>query len=416
MPGAVGRGVTTGVGPAGTGAPVKEIKLDAPSDPNRVNEFPQSVWDDLEKFAVDDGQATGIGPSTPVARATAPVETAEGDETAAPTVAPQGDDAEIEQQVSAHKTLKDVRTAFKEQLKREREWSREKEQVKIKLTDYETKFKSGDTEAARALAAELEASKAKATELETRIRALDYTKSEEFREKFVKPVTKALENAYTDLKEMAVTDENGEVRAATEDDFKALLQMPLGQATTTAKRMFGDLASEVLAHRRAIVQIERSKREALENSSKASEEAIQRQTAEQAKREQRLQSTFQQRTTELETKYPDLFKSRDGDAEGNELMGNGRKLVELLNDPALEEDNRIRIAAEVNARTIGYGRLLRDFKRATEELKVANAKLKAFDGSEPREGTVAPNGVPEGPVDPMQRALQGLEKFATPMR
>lgn len=410
-PPAASPSTATANGSTAPATPLKEIHLDGPSDPNRVNQMPESVWDDLEKFTVAD--ETGSESTAKVPPAPAP-EAKPDDQQAAPAQ-PAGDDAEIEQQVAAHKTLKDVRTAFKEQLKREREWKREQEAVKTKLTDYETRLKSGDTEAARTLTTELEARQTKIAELEQQVRNLDYTKSEEFREKFVRPVTKVLENAYTDLKEMVVTEEDGTVRAATEDDFKALLQMPLGQATTTAKQRFGDLASEVLAHRRSIIQLERAKREAIENAGKESEALIQRRAADETKRTTRLQGLFQQRAQELETKYPELFKpTRDGDAEGNELVVKGKKLVELLNDGSLDEENRIRIAAEVNARVIGYGRLLRDHKRVSDELATFKAKLKEFDKSAPREGNTAANGVPEGPRDPMERALREIDKFTTP--
>lgn len=388
----------------------------------KANQMPDSVWDDLGKFASD---VTGRDVSGDAAAATAKADGAEAAEPAAET-APAADttaqpapddaaavDADLERQVQAFTTLKAVRTAHKEALKRERAWKAEQAEVTRKLAEAETRLKSGDTEQAKALAAELEAARKRAEELETQVKALDYTKSSEFHEKHVKPVAKALEAAYADVREMQVTDpETGAVRAASEADFKSLLPLPLGEATKKAKEMFGDLAPLVLQHKLSLRQLELAKREAVDNASKASEESRQRRIADETRQAERIKSIFDQRSAEIEQRFPDLFKPKDGDTEGNELLTKGHQLVQLLQSSELDDEGRVKVGAEIRHRAAAFGRVVRNLRTIEAELAAAKEKLKAYERSEPREGGSPSGGPAATPADPMERSLNSLASFA----
>lgn len=384
----------------------------------RHNTIPDSTWDELEKFKTD---VTGaeVKPEPAAAPEGDEAEPAPAEPAAAteePPAAQPDDaalDADLERQVQALTTLKAVRTAHKEALKRERQMKAEQETLRSKLTELETKIQSGDLEPVKAVTAELEAARKRAEELDAQVRVLDYTKSSEFHDKHVKPVAKALEAAYADVREMLVQTEDGAQRPATEADFKALLTGTLTEATAKAKQMFGDLAPEVLAHRRAIVQLERAKREAVETASKASEEALQRQSAEAAQRQQKLVSIYQQRRQEIESKLPELLKAPEGDSEAAKVLEAGRNLAAQLENPNLDDESRVRVGTDLRVRAEAFGHVVLQRNRLQAQVQALTEKLKAYERSEPRDGGTPPGGPAAEPADPMERSMKGLEKFAT---
>lgn len=405
----------TAPGPSESAAPAtREVQLGAPSDPNRMDSYPDSQWAELESRATDSNGAAKVKAevAAPAAPPTPPSE-------AATTTLPADEatlDAEFEKQLAPHTTLKAIRTAHKEALKREHKLKVEYETTQKRALELETRLKNGDVEQVRTLSTELENLRKANTDYETRVKALDFTQSQEFHERFKQPVAKALTSAYEDLKEMTVTDERtGEVRAATEADFKALLAVPLGEATTKAKALFGDLAGEVLGHRRGIVQLKRAEREALDNAGKLAEEHIQRSSAEGAQRQQKLQQVYQQRRAQIEQKLPEFFKAADGDTEAAKVLTAGRQLAELLEDPAMSEENRVAVGTDIRMRAEAFGYLKLKLDRAMKREAELTEKLKSYEASAPREGNDPAKGPSAPSTDPWDKALKGLDKISKPM-
>lgn len=389
----------------------REITLDASADPNRSNVIPKDILDGLDDLAKvrDDGSEV-----EKVAKADEPDVKVE--KTAA-TIPPAADDADLDKQIESHKGIKELRTAHKEALKRERAWQAEQNSLKTKLTELETRSKTIDPEVTKTLTAQIEAAEKRRAELEEQVKLLDYTKSSEFHDRHVKPIAKAYENAFSDLNEMVVQQEDGSLRKATQADFQSIVQAPLHEAATKAKAMFGDLSNEVLAHRRQIVQLERSRREAMETAGKAGEESRQRAQVEQAQRTERFKSAFEAKRAEVENKHPDLFKPKDGDAERNDMLAKGHKLFEALESSDLNDDQRVSIAAQVRQRAAAFGAVLLELRRAEQRATAAEAKLKGYEVSAPSDGgRSASTGSPaDRPKDPMRAAEMQLEAMATRM-
>lgn len=401
-------------------APARETDLSQPRDPNRANVIPETVWGDLEKMATLDRNGmrteTAREPAKPVEQfAEKPVE--ESNNQPSDRSSDVEIEADLEKQVQAFKTLKEVRTAHKEALKRERAWKTEQEALNKRIAESETRLKEFNPDVIQATTKELEAARKRAEELEAQVRVLDYTKSGEFHERHVKPLAKALEAAYADLGEMSVSLEDGTSRKASEADFKKLLSMPAQEAGEMAERLFGKFAGgELMSHRRAVLGLERAKREAVENASKASEEARVRETLEQTQRVEKAQAMLKTRHAELESKFPELFKPREGDEEGNQLLSKGREMVKQLEASHLTDAERINLAAEIQYRAASFGRLFRDNRVLRQRLDEANAKLKSFEKSAPDRGDGSRNGAAVESSDPWEKAGRQLESLAKPMR
>jgi hypothetical protein len=372
--------------------------------------LPQSALDSLEKFAADAQPEVAAASAKPVAATPA----APAEPPAVPGAADAADDAELEKQVQSFKTLKEVRTAHKEALKREREWHKQEAVWKTKVAEHETRLKDYNPEAVKAAAAELESARKRTAELDEQVRTLDYTKSTEFHDKYVKPQAKALEAAYADVAELSVTEGDGTVRKATEADFKRLLGLGVQDAGQEAKMKFGEFAApEIMAHRRAVVALERSKREAVENAGKMAAESQQKRLAEESANAIQFQAKVKMALEASENEYPDLFKPRQGDDEGNKYLEKGREMFQVMERQDIDEDMRLKMVAIVRNRAMAFPRTLYDLSKARTEIGQLKAKLKSFENSLPIEGQGGPaGGIPAEPTNPMEKALMGIEALA----
>lgn len=401
-------------------APTRETNLSQPRDPNRANVIPETVWGDLEKMATLDRNGmrteTAREPAKPVEQfAEKPVE--KSNDQPSDRSSDVEIEADLEKQVQAFKTLKEVRTAHKEALKRERAWKTEQEALTKKIAESESRLKEFNPDVIQATTKELEAARKRAEELEAQVRVLDYTKSSEFHDKHVKPLAKALERAYTAVEQMEITDENGHTRKATRDDFQALLGLAPQKAGEVAEKLFGRYgASVAINHVEKVMELKMAQKEAAENGDKYSEEFRQRQVLEQTQRVERAQSMLKTRHAELESKFPELFKPREGDEEGNQLLSKGREMVKQLEASHLTDAERINLAAEIQYRAASFGRLFRDNRVLRQRLDEANAKLKSFEKSTPDRGDGSRNGAAVESSDPWEKAGRQLESLAKPMR
>lgn len=399
----------------------KEIVLDKTGH-ERPDQMPDEIAEELEALAGGTKEDTKEKPA-PKARSeedNTKDETTSDETSASDAPVASDDDAELETKVQSYKVLKDLRTAHKEALKREKAWRKEEAAAKEKLAAHEAKLAAlaKVEEQSKAATTELEAARKRAEDLENKVKLLDYKESAEFHDKHVKPLARALEDAHKDIKELQVENEDGTKRQATPEDFKLLLQLSTQQAGELAEKLFGRYAAgEMLAHRRAVLKLRGEQREALENAGKAAEEFRTRTTLEATKRLERVASVYKQRAEEIETAHPQLFKARDGDEQGNELLQKGHEWVGALDDPEIPEETRVKIAAEVKYRAAGFGRLLLDYQRLQRELSEAHKKLKGFEGSEPGEGALPTEGrAGTEQVDPLEASLREIDKMAGPMR
>lgn len=385
--------------------PTKEIQLEAP-DPNLPNQFPQSTWDDLERISNPEVEAEVEAPAP--AEPVAPAPTAETALTPAP------DDTELEKQASAFKTPKELRNAYKETLKRERALQSERETLSKRVTEFETKLKNGNVEQVKALSTELETLRKDRESLLTRVKALDFTQHPEFHDKFVQPLAKELGKAYAFVKELKLNDDaTGQQRAATESDFKQLLGLPAQEAGELAEKLFGRYASmRVLNHRDKVIELKTAENEARANAATLSEEFHQRQSVENTQAQQKQINVYQARREEIMTKHADLFKAKENDTEALKVLESGRQLAQLLEDESIDVESRTKIGTDLRMRGEAFGHVVLQRNRAQAQLAEALKKLEAYEKSVPRDGDHPTQAPGDGPVDPMERSLRGIEKIA----
>lgn len=280
------------------------------------------------------------------------------------------------------KTIKALRAAH-DALKKERETLRAEIET-LKKSKTTTTEKDSDRSA---LSDRLTAAEKRRQELEEEIRYINYEKSEEYQKQYEKPMQKAFETAYSDVAELMIETENGP-RKATPDDFNQLMRMNLPQAIAQAREWFGDAATEVLAHRRKIWDLNSSRTEALE---RYRAEGAEREKSNQAKRAQeaeQAQRLWNESNEQAATKFPEFFGPDEADPEGNELLTKGFEMADLAfgDSGSLSPEQRVRLHSMIRNKAAGFDRMVRRNRQLKEKLAAMEKELADFKTSEPGKG------------------------------
>jgi hypothetical protein len=227
----------------------------------------------------------------------------------------------------------------------------------------------------------------KLAQYDERLRIIDYVQHPEFHEKYVKPVSEALANAHSIVKEMVVENSDGTQRLGNEQDFAAVLAAPnLSEATKVAKELFGpDLAQTAITHRTQVLTAERRRQEAVKDAGLKSQEfaktAAERQHAEAMK----FRESFQRTKEELAEKYAPIYKP---DLNDKEIADTYQRGVEMVNavmerDPATPNEVFVQSLARVYHRAANAPVLLLKNQRLQQEITALQEKLAAYEKSSP---------------------------------
>jgi len=282
---------------------------------------------------------------------------------------------------------------------------KEKEQLTTKLTEAEKRL----------------------NELDEHMRFVDYSKSREYREKYQQPYEDQWKRAMADLSEITLIDaDSGKERAMSPQDMLELVNMPLQSARARANEIYGDLADDVMAHRKELRRLFDEQSRALENArknGKEREEQLARQRTE-------FQEQVTRHITEAWTKANDsflndekrgqFFKPVEGDDEGNKRLTKGYEMADkafTVNplDPRLTPQQReeiVRLHAAVRNRSAAFGRLLYQHEQTIAELKTAKDELAKYKEAQPP--AAQGSREPAAPVSGSARdqVMAGLRKYA----
>lgn len=220
----------------------------------------------------------------------------------------------------------ELRTAYENLKKRTKELETELQTVKTKATT------PAEDPEKKALLTRLEEMETRHRELESKLQMADYASSQDYVDKYQKPIQKAFEQAYAEVIQLKIEDADGNQRAATSADFNALLQMPLAQAIQAAKA-FGDASTEVLAHRRRILTMNQDRQQALDDAKAKHEGTLKEQTALQTQR----RTWWQEENKAAEEKYTRWSKPAEDDPRETEIL---QKATDLA-DRALFNSNQM---------------------------------------------------------------------------
>jgi hypothetical protein len=261
-------------------------------------------------------------------------------------------------------------------------------------------------------------------ELEEHIRYVDYSKSQEFAEKYQRPYEEAWASAVQELAELDVLAEDGTVaRKATPQDLLALANLPLGEARRQANAMFGDSADDVMAHRRKVQELSRAQAKALDDARKSGSERTEKSAAQQQAIVKEVSDTWTKLNADIAAKS-EFLRAKEGDEEWNGKLTAAQKLADEAfsvnaTDPRLTPEQRAEVVKKhvaMRARAVAYSAQKLHIARLTKQLAAVQAELAQFKNS----GTVNGDGqngtqTPAQAATPMERALQRMQQGAVPL-
>lgn len=244
------------------------------------------------------------------------------------------------------------------------------------------------SDANKVLAEKLEAADKRNAELEKEITFVNYQKSKEYKDKYEAPLVEAWERAQADLNELTVEDEEGNSRKATENDLLALAQMPLKEAWAKAKGMFGDAASEIMDHRRRVIDLMQAQNKALKEAQTNSEARNKEQQALHLQQREKLGKLWQDENKAWADKFPKWFQPEDGDEKGNALLAKGYELASsaFSTNGGKTPEEMVKIRAEVRNKAAAFPKLAYKLKQARDRIKELEKTVSEYEASEPPAG------------------------------
>ncbi len=187
------------------------------------------------------------------------------------------------------------------------------------LAEYEaTKKLIADPDQRKAEVERLTKYEARNKELEDQIRYVDYSKSQEFKEKYEEPYNRQWESSMSELADVIVTDpDSGEQRKLTTRDMLDLVSAPLAKAREMANAMLGEYADDVMANRKEIRALWDKQHQALlEAKTKGAE------------REQKMREEAQRNHTQLTKSVTDYWSKHNEAAKIHKVIGELIKPIE----------------------------------------------------------------------------------------
>ena len=310
-----------------------------------------------------------------------------------------------EKQEELPKRTRDLKTVYLDLKKKHAEAEKRLAEREAKIKELEQR----NPEEASVLMSRLEAAEKRAKALDDEIRYVNYTKSEEFREKYQKPYESAWAKAVAEIGELTIETEQG-TRAATAHDLLQISNLPLGEARKMAKELFGDAADDVMAHRRTIRELSDAQNKALEEAQKNAGERERLKGIEAQASQANRAKAWQSANKFLEEKFPKAFKVDPTDPEDKSSFVRGFALADLLYQGPqqltpeqvdalpdmfkdavrlqrpLSESEMVKLHALARLKMANEPRLAARLKKATAKIAQLEKDLKAYQASEPPGG------------------------------
>lgn len=290
----------------------------------------------------------------------------------------------------------ELRTWAKRMGGRAEQAERQLSQLNAKVRELESRQpQQADT---KALTEELAATKKRLEEYEGELKVTRYERSNEYKEKFEKPYQNAVKNAYAEVKELLVSvpnpndPDNPQERQATPADFDEVYNLPLGPATKLAKAKFGDAASIVIQHVKAIKDSARAALNAVEEHKGQASQFEQQQVAQQKMVEEGRSRMFSEAVNSIVEKYKDLFGERDGDTTWNEALAKGRHMADLAfsDRQGLTPVQSAVLDAQIHARVSAFPGLRAENAKLKADLAAKDKEISDLRGSSPGKPGSAP--------------------------
>jgi hypothetical protein len=232
-------------------------------------------------------------------------------------------------------------------------------------------------------------------EVEDQLKLIDYTKSPEFHDRNIRPITEASRDVEDLLKQMAVVDPDGKPQAATMAHFNAILGAPsLNESERVAKGLFGEgfATTELVRQSARIRSLQRNLTEAQQKAQLESVEWHKKQQEAQLADWARFRTTVEERTKGY------VVTPAEKDPEEAAAYEAGQSLVTLFDNGVQDVEQRVEVVAKTRAALASDK--LKDLRLTRQQKRIGEleAELAAYRRNEPDVETTG-GGAPEAIED-----------------
>lgn len=346
------------------------------------------------------GQATAK-PATPATPATKPTEPKASESTPAPPEPPKAPPTTpvapevIAPLADTPKDPKQLREAYEKAKRRMVE-------LEAKLGDYEDVTKKHAT-----LAEQYDKASQRLATLEEELKFADYVRTDDYKSKYLAPITKASEDFGNEF--VGYVREDGKETSA--EELGAFLDTPPGRAPKLAKEMFGDMASEAMFHYRKIRDLDRDRKTAIETYRTSAVEREKQWRANQDAATLKMKKAYEESFNELLKAEPTIFGEVADQEEANEKLAEGYAFVDTAfnGQSDLTPENRAKALAKIRAKAGAFDRVHGDLQSARKKISELETELDKYRKSEPGDKGIAPVApTPDGSYVPFDKELREM--------
>lgn len=270
--------------------------------------------------------------------------------------------------------------------------------------------------------------KTRAQELEDHIKYVDYTKSDEFKNKYDQPYKDLSARLTTEATELMIEDAaTGNVRALQPDEFWNVVRAETAeQAYKAAKALFPDdpaKVSDLVGKRRQIAESWRARAAALTEFKTKGAEREQQMTQARQKQEQAAQQQAMERAQKFhefseaalkDERLKEYFTAAEDDPKGKELLTKGFKEADKafgIGDAPAEGEDEVAIHASVRNKAGSWLYLRYKMEKYKGELEQARKELDGYKKSQPTSGSPQGGAAPQSTGDDVEdRMMRWVEQ------
>lgn len=414
--------------PAPSPSPAPAAPAGGEGDPGSFDKF-DTAFQDLD--APETPPAPPAAPPTPPKGSAAPKGTPApakpGAKPAAPAP-PQGEFEEVEGvQVPRFKKDNEFRGWGLAGHKKAKQLEGELAQLRTQYQQIEQEHPKTKQER-DALAARLAEIEKQHNETVEQIKYLSYERSSEYKDKYETPYRKAVDTAYSDVKELTVTEpdptqppnQDGSQptreRPATPADFDEIYQLPLGPASKLAAKKFGaESVATVIQHRNNIRTLAKAANEALADWKNKAKDREKSENDQRTIEESQIQDTWKSINKQMgeDSRGADFWGEVKDDKEINDALAHGFAYADRRFSGEFKKLSRMEqmvLDASIRHRVAGFYRMKVELARIKAEHAQALKDLAELRGSGPGEpgtpgGGETPSTEGDGPMAEFDRKL-----------
>jgi len=264
--------------------------------------------------------------------------------------------------------------------------------------------KPADDPEKKSLAERAAAYEKRIKEQEETLRYTDYTKSDEYKDKYQKPFEDAWMTAQAKTASLKTIERKNELdevvqasRQMTAKDFNDYMSIQDDDAAADwAEKMVGPTKAAILVtHRERVQQLNNSARAAVEDFRKNGSERMEAQRKQAEEYNKNLAAEIDTHYKGAAEKYPQWFKPDEADPKGNEILERDYHIAERIRHqgaPLKDGDKQwtqSEYAAHVAAarhKVAAFNRLAHKNTQLAQQLKEAQTKLEQYEASGPGKG------------------------------